>query len=397
MVLTKVWTGVKIYSITVRGLVVMGEEKLTKAMQFISLYSSFKSEELDDFFSRNEREYYDNGETKTLYSGMSLANIVVRLMDNRNFNQMTDEVKREMIYTEYYPEEARGDFNVYMDDRWNLCQELHNKLCGELSITPTKLKFINFKESDIDHDCFVHYNPFDGVIYLNNLIEYHNCETTELAERVCQATFIHQLHMELKHNFYTIDKVDKKKRYMLLSTFNKMFAFTSLSQEKAGSVRRNMEFNDGYSAGMVYAIFATYEYLNKIFTCYKLTNHPMLGSFNDSRICYLESLIGNNKEEEVEVEYYYEDEDDETEVVEGILYDTIGYDLDILHTIDTSVLNEDSKSFVFKVLLNEMDKCAGEFYKYFGNGLQVALKDQYQDYIDAINDEMEEDEDELTE
>lgn len=377
----------------------MAELNLKEAMQLITAYSSAKSEELDKFFYRNEKAYYENGETSTLYEDMILPNIVLRLMDNRDFKTATNEVKREMIYNDYYPEESKTDYNVYLDDRWNLCQELHNKLCKEYNITPTLIKFVNFKDTEMDYDCFEHYNPIDGIIYMNSLIDYSNCETTELAERVCQATFMHQLHMELRKNFFNLDKIDKKQRYILLSTFNKMFAFTSLSQEKAGGVRRSMEFNDGYSTGMVYSIFSTYEYLNKMFTKYKLLDHPMLRDFNESRVCYLESLLGEDAEEDEDEEYSefgYDEEDyeDEIDVEDGILYDTIGYDLDILYTIDTSVLNENSHKFVFNVIINEMDKCASDFYEFFGNGLKISFKDQYFDYKDSISDE---DEDEMEE
>lgn len=371
-----------------------------KAINAIMLYSTLNSSGIKDFLNVDVKKFKRDGETLTLYENMSLENIIVRLMDNRDFKSVPDSVKREMFYTDYYPDEAKTSYDVYMDDRRNLCQELHNKLCEKLQIPETKVKFVDFRDTELDEDLFERYNPFDGILYINTMIKYSECDKTELVERVMRGTYMHQVYTELKDCFGNFSKVDGVHRYLLLSSLSKLIALSSLSDENLNGVRREMEYSDGYSAGMVYSICSTYELLHSIFEENKIYEKIDLEEFKEQRLCYLKSLddeeFYGEKDDDDEFDFpddFGEDEDEYvSEVEDGILYDTVGYDLDILHIIDTSVLNEQVGGVVFKVLIEEIDKCAKDFYGFFGSTVETSFAEQYAEYKRELNEEIAEDE-----
>lgn len=386
------------------------------SIRAVMLYATLNSPGLHKFLKAEFVDHKLTGETMTLYEKMSFENIVLRLMDNRDFNALSENEKASMVYTDYYPESARTDERVFMDDRWNLCQELHNKLCAELHIPETLVKIVNFKETEMDDDLFEHYDPFSGIIYLNSEIKYHNCSETELVERVMHATYMHKLYCELRRNFGNLSAVDGKYRYLLCSCLNKLVALSSLTDENLPGVRREMEYNDGFSAGMLYAVFSAYNRLNKMFTEHNLYSYPGLQKYlttfkldRESFMSRITDEIGQENEDEdddedlTELDGYdeldeFEKELLEPEVEEGLLYSCAGYDMDILHIIDTSVLNEQIGKTMFPILLNEMDGCARDFYAFFGSKVTTPFKEQYEEYmseLDESGDEEEFDEDEF--
>ena len=138
-----------------------------------------------------------------------------------------------------------------------------------------------------------------------------------------------------------------------------------------------------------------YQYLNKLFKIDPRFNKYDLSSFNENRSTYLQSLVGT-PDEEYDYDEEYEEEDypepnefgeyDEEEdlidkpLVEdnlyenGILYQTAGFDLEMLYTLETSVLNSQFSGLFSAVITELFNDTSKEFYRFFGAEVESSFK-----------------------
>ena len=337
-----------------------------------------QSEGLKEFFKRDFSEPERSGEIFTLYEQMQIPELVLRLMDNRDFNKQPDSIRKEMVYSDYYPNQAKTSREIYLDDRRNLCQELHNKLCKYLNVPSTRVKFVDFKEeTDYDHDLFQYYDTKDGNLYINSAMEYSNCEQTEMAERVMQGTFVHEVYYKLRKNFFRLDKLKGEERYLLLSALMKEFVVNSLNEEKCKGLSKEFKFNDAYSATQIYGILSTYNYLDDMFKKLKLEKIPAVSTLINTRIDFLSALIGTEEADEdndegLEPEIEYNEEDNSVEASmdvdeeRAIIEEVLEFDYDLLYAVETSDLNMLTQGMFLDFFLEEMKECADEYYKFFG-------------------------------
>lgn len=337
-----------------------------------------QSEGLKEFFKRDFSEPGRSGEIFTLYEQMQIPELVLRLMDNRDFNKQPDSIRKEMVYSDYYPNQAKTSHAIYLDDRRNLCQELHNKLCKYLNVPPTRIKLVDFKEeTDYDHDLFQYYDTKDGNLYINSAMDYSNCEQTELAERVMQGTFVHEVYYKLRKNFFRLDKLKGEERYLLLSALMKEFVVNSLNEEKCKGLSKEFKFNDAYSATQIYGILSTYNYLDDMFKKLKLEKIPAVSTLINTRIDFLTALIGTEEadednDESLEPEIEYNEEDNSVEASmdvdeeRAIIEEVLEFDYDLLYAVETSDLNMLTQGMFLDFFLEEMKECADEYYKFFG-------------------------------
>ena len=368
----------------------------TAEKQLILLNMCYHNEGLKKYFSRGYNMYRDIGLTKSLYDDKNTIDIVLRLMDNRNFDKMDDKTKREMFYTDYYPVEAKTDKGVYLDDRRNLCQALHNKICLGLQIPETIVKLVDFRKTDMDEDMFHFYNHKTGEIFINTGLDYSATGETELAEAVIRATFIYQLHNELKQNFKRIDELGGKHKYLLLSLLLKTYMVETFDAEGKDKKRDAIQYNDGFSSAYVYATFSTYEYLNRMFEKYNLTKLPQLETFNEGRLSYLEALTNLNVEEredeegETDEDVFFDPEDEEVSVEaevndEGcILDDTIDLDIDLLYDTEMSSINKMTEGEIFNIFKRELDESYKDFYDFFGYKTEFGFAEEFDNYKESV-------------
>jgi len=344
---------------------------------------------LQEYFKRDYNEPRNSGETFTFYEKMYLPEIFVRLMDNRNFKLQPDSIKCKMIHTDYYPQEARTSYDVYLDDRRNLCQELHNKLCKYLGIPETRVRFVNFRDTKYDFDMFTYYDTKDGCLYVNTEIDYSNCEPTELAERIMQGTFVHEIHYKLKKNLFKMDEVDAKERYLLVSALMKEFAINNLREEDYSTMAKCFDYNDGYSSSQLYAIFNTYNYIYSMLKKHGIEDMPEFKTFCDSRQEFLTQLIGTQEEddnyEEFNLEFDYNEDDESVEASldidtqDAIIEQSLDYDFDLLYSIETSEINKDTLGMFSDFFLEELNSSADEYYEFFGMGFRdSSFKEEFE-------------------
>lgn len=365
--------------------------------QFLFLNMSINNKNMLKYFKFDSKQYKNKGETKSLYSGMNPINLVLRLMDNRNFITADNEIKKEMIYSDYYPQESKTSLAVYHDDRRNLCQELHNQLCGELGIPETLVILEDFDKLKLDVDMFHFYDPHTGKIYINTGINYSNCGAVEMAEAVIRATHIHELHNRLRTNIFNMDKLEGEKKYLLYSLFLKQFITDENYKLRRNQEARDLEFNDGYSSSYVYATYQAYDYLDKLFRKYKLEKRPELKDFYECMLSYKASLtdlsaLTEEDEEQMDDSIDYEEDD-------SLLYDTLSFDMDLLYSLETSELNDMSDGLIFETVFNEMSDTANDFYSFFGYDMEN-FEDEYdlfkaeeeasQELEDMLNEALEE-------
>ena len=358
--------------------------------QLLLLNMCYHNSGLNNYFTRGYKLYQKPGLTKSLHDNKKMVDIVLRLMDNRDFDKMDDATKREMVYADYYPLEARTDKGVYLDDRRNLCQALHNKICESFSLPETIVKLVDFRKTDMDEDMFHFYNHNTGEIFINTGINYAECGETELAEAVIRATFIYQLHYELKNKFQNIDELPDRQKYLLLSTLMKTFVVESHNANGEYKKRDAIQYNDGCSAPYVYATFSTYEFLNRMFKIYNLTNIPQLKTFNEHRISYLSSLNNANKSEQEEDEEFEDEEnvlfdpDNDEMIVEGeieddgcIMDDALDFDIDLLYETEFSKLNCVTEGELFNILKRELNSSSKDFFDFFGYATEMSFAEEY--------------------
>lgn len=375
-------------------------DKNQELMQLM-LIASLNSADIQKIINHNLSIYEKLGENLTCCSDKSVAELVVLLADKRKFSEQPDEIKKSMIKCDYYPDQLKTKDVVYADYRRSLCQELHNKVCAEYNIPATKIKVVDFKETELDHDMFEYYDPTTGVIFLNSQIDYSKCVNTELAERVLQATFRHQIYCEIKRNWKSLHELSAKQRYILLSEFVKRFAVSTLKDEKFKGVAKEVDYSDGFSSTGIYSVFVTYEYLNNLFTKHNLINNPLLEDFRTDRLSFVSSLTQKNEtsscEDFGELEGYDELDDFEKSLLEedaideeSLLYDALQYDLDNLNTLETSVLGQQTGGYIFNVLLSEMNDCADDFFDFFGGKLEDEFIELYKQREDLCLDQEDE-------
>ena len=341
-----------------------------------------------------------NGETSTLYENMSIINIILRLMDNRDFNAVSNEVKKEMIYSDYYPEQAKVLTAVYMDDRRNLCQELHNKMCKVLNIPKTKLIFTSFKQEEMDSSLFSYYDYNNGEILLNTDINYSDCEPTELAQRVIHATYEHEVYNNIKTNLLSLDKLGKKERYLVVSTLMKMFVTDNLLEGGENALANSFSNEDGCSPVCIYAVYNSYEYLYNLFNKNNLNKLNILETFYESRLEFLEDLLGT-EDEPYEIEACFDDcgeiEDcEDIDIKYAIIGDTMDYDMNLLYEVEHSEKNKDTKGFFYEFFKEELNDNADSFYGFFG--LDMAKDEfvsEYEEFRDEYDHALEDDEENM--
>ena len=376
--------------------------------QLILLNMCYHNEGLRRYLSRDYKKFENLGLTKSLHDDKREIDIILRLMDNRNFDKADDNTKKEMVYSDYYPLESRTDKKIYMDDRRNLCQALHNKLCAGFQIPQTLVKLVGFRETEMDEDLFQFYNYQTGEIFINTDLDFAECGETELAQAVLRGTFIYQLHNELKNNFNKIDELSGRQKYLLLSLLMKTYILESFDKAGKKKERDAIQYNDGYSSAYVYATFSTYEYLNKLFEKYKLMNYPQLEDFKECRLTYLESLTNSGENESGDDEEFdditstYDRDADEVSAEadiedEGcILDDTIDNDIDLLYEMVTSEISKITDGELFEIFKRELNESYQDFYDFFGYQTEFGFADEFENYketCDALK-EAEEQEDE---
>lgn len=337
-----------------------------------------QNKRLKNFFFRDLSEPQKSGLTHTFYEHMQIPEIVLRLMDNRDFNKQSNETRKEMIYSDYYPEDAKLVHAIYLDDRRNLCQELHNKVCKELHIEPTVIRIVNFKEdTNYDYDLFHFYDTKDGILYINSMINYEECEQTELAEHVLRGTFVHEVYYKLRKNFVRMDQITGHERYLMISALMKEFVVDSLAEEQCNKLMDEFRFDDVYSSTQVYGILKSYNFLDDIFKKFNLLNIPSAKTLVDTRIDFLNALIGKEDEEDDEddfeddVEVEYDEEGNAVEVSadmeddESIMDDVLEFDFDLLYAVENTLLNKQTHGMFAEFFFEELKSCANDYYGVF--------------------------------
>lgn len=368
----------------------------TEEKQLILINMCYHNEGLKSYFSRGYNMYQNVGLTKTLYDDKKTIDIILRLMDNRNFDKVDEKTKREMVYSDYYPLEAKTDKGVYLDDRWNLCQALHNKVCKSFEIPETIVKLVDFRKTEMDEDLFHFYNYKTGEIFINTALNYSEIEETELPEAVIRATFIYQLHNELKKNFKKIDELNGRQKYLLLSLLLKTYMAETHNLNKENKKRDAILYNDVYSSAYIYATFSTYEYLKQMFERYNLSNIPQVKRFNECRLSYLGALTNSNindnqddedeDEDEMDEDVFFDPENEEV-IAEGeledegcILDDTFDTDIDLLYDMEFSKINEMTEGELFNIFKRELDESYKDFYDFFGYYTEFGFAEEFDNY-----------------
>ena len=360
--------------------------------QFLVLNMCLNNKKIKKFFSREWDTYISSGETKTLYEKMSAPNIILRLMDNRNFIVQDNDTKKEMIYSDYYPSVAKTSLDVYYDDRRNLCQELHNKVAKELGIPETLVVLEDFKNTDMDYDMFQFYNPNTGKIHINTAIKHHECDKIELAEAVIRATYMHELYYRVRTKFLIEQDLDDKQKYLLNSLLLKLYVVETLKQNKKNKEANEIAYNDGYSSGYVYATYKAYEYLDKFIKDNKLDEKIDFSNFYECLISYKASLVDMSEGSDDDEDEDYEEDYDQRDC---LLYDTISFDLDLLYDVESFDLNIASDGAIVEHFLDNMSETANDFYSFFGYEVEN-FREEYEQFKDEskMADELQEEIDE---
>lgn len=353
------------------------------------------------FFSHDFNAFKNNGETKTIYGEETFPSLVLKLMDNRNFNDASTEERKGMIYSDYYSEDAKNNKSVYLDDRRNLCQELHNKLCKMLSTPPTRVAFVSFSANDIDADLH-YYCMDDGVLYIDGDTDYSEYAPTELAEQVIRGTFMHQMHYGTVKNFTSLDKLKGRERYLALSILMEQFLANSYRIEGKIQDRNDLIFNDFYSPANISSISNSYKLLDSVFRRYNLAKMKAVQPFYESCDAFFSTFTIPEDEESFDTEEFDEEFDENGLEVstEAENYTTpeemLEFDFDVLHEIGRTELNQNTNGFFKEFFLSELCKCAHKFYSDFDETFdEEQFAQQFNDYeelmeeYDEINDQID--------
>lgn len=359
---------------------------------------------MKNFFSHNFNAFEKNGETISLYKKENIPNIVLRLMDNRSFLKASKEERASMIYSDYYPQEAKTQFAVYLDDRRNLCQELHNKLCSALGIPATRVAFVMFGENNIDDDLLHYYCVDDGVLYMNANIDYSGCEPTELAEQVIRGTFMHEMHYGSIKNFTSLDKLDGTQKYLALSLVMNNFLANNYLEERKSQPHQDLVFNDYYSPTKIISIVNSYNFLDAMFKRFNLTNMKAVQPFYSAREGFFSSFQPHEDADEeisdIDEEMLLNEENELEVSADAENYTTgeemLSSDFSTLHEIGRTKLDKATGGFFKEFFDSELSECAHDFYSKFIEGFdENSFMEQFNEYeediveYDKLNDEID--------
>lgn len=349
---------------------------------------------MKNFFSHDFEAFKKHGDTKTIYQDESIPSLVLKLMDNRNFKEASNSERRTMIYSDYFPNEYKHYQSVYMEDRRNLCQELHNKLCSALSVPPTRVSFVKFSENGIDTDAIYFYCMDDGVLYLDADIDFSEYDPTDLGEQVIRGTFMHEMHHGTVKKFASLDKLDGVPRYLALSILMEQFLANNYRMEHKTQDRDDLVFNNYYSPVNIACTSNCYNFLDSIFKRYDLTKMKAVQPFYEAREAFFDSFNPPEDEED-----FTNAEDLDIELDENgleVSADTedyalpeemLEYDFEVLHEIGRTKLDKNTKGFFKEFFLSELCECAHEFYSEFDESFN---EDSFAERFDEYEEAMEE-------
>ena len=352
-------------------------------------YLVLNSKEMRNILTRDAFNQKKQGLTKTFYEGDSTREIVYRLMDNRNFKEAGPELRKKLIYTNYYPEAAKVLESVYLDDRRSLCQEFHNRLAQHYKVPPTTVSFSDFNGLDAK-DLFYVYDPLSGEIYLNSNFTEED-DRLQLLIYIAQATAIHALQIKTNNLCKNYDNYTEKEKYLCLSMLLAESALAYLTMAGRHDDRKGLAASNDYSAVDIFAFMQAYSVLEQVFKEYGLTNVPEVDDYLSEKEDFMLALNGE-LEENMEEDPLDELEDDEEEYEkDALLNTTLCRDFTMLQEIKTSIINQQTKGDVFNIFLKELNENANEFYESFNFPLDSSYKNQYRDFMEL--EEAEENED----
>lgn len=359
-------------------------------------YLLLNNEELRDILSVDFNKNAAQNVSPTFYTGDSLEDIVFKLLVNKNFNEATTEDKKKLIFSDYYPEESKILTNVYLDDRRNLCQEFHNRICEDLNIPRTSVRFLDFTE-DMGEDREYLYDPYNNVIYINTVEDFSEKSDTHLLEMVARGTYHHKLQIMISSLVKCGKDLSNAERYVCYSTLLKQTALTELSKAAYYADREALETADEFCSADVYAIYSSFNYLEKLFDGMGILENPEILDFEESRMSFMASLIDFEQKDMEEIEEFEYDEEDGSVSASGsfatnILDDTLSYDFSLLCEVRDSELNKNTNNDLFSIFIKKLEQTAPDFYGYMGSSLG-------DDYIENFNlfDEEDQDAEEETE
>ena len=358
----------------------MGETNNSKT-DFARLicYLALNNEEMNAILSRDYLKPKKQGLTTTFYSADSTREIVYRLMDNRDFKEQAPEEREKMIFTNYYPKEAKQLESVYLDDRRNLCQEFHNRLCASLKIPSTQIVFSDFKNS-FDSDMFEYYDPLSGIIFLNTNLFNGQDDILQVLISLTQSTLKHQVQYKLKTMYKNFDDFSNREKYVCLSALAAECALAELTKSGAKDDRRGYEACSDYSALEVYATEQSFEILENLFTELGLSFLPEIKDFIEEKKDFLLSLSGEDINDN---NLIMDDEDEEEYERDAILNTTLCRDYTMLQEIMLSTLNQKTDGDLFEVFIGLLSENADEFYETYNFPIDARYKVQFRDFLEC--------------
>lgn len=357
-------------------------------------YLLLNSPEINEILNKDYIKRAKENTTPTFYTNDSFYELVFRLLLNKDFENEPDEIKTKLIYTDYYPESARTSFAVYMDDRRNLCQEFHNRLCAEFKIPRTSVRFLEFTE-DIGQDKEYFYDCYNNAIYINTKEKFHTKSNSHLLEMVTRGTYLHKLQIMISNYVKKSTDYSEAEKYVCYSTLLKQTVLVQLSEEKYFQDREALENSDEFCSADVYAIYNAYNYLEQVFDKVNLIGNPLIGDFEEDRMSFMASLTACPDEEIMDCEY---DEESGELTQEGnfstsILDDTIDYDFSLLSELKNCHLNKYTNNDLFDIFMEKLDEYAPDFYGYLGS----ELGDDFAGDFECFEEDDEEDDEEVAE
>lgn len=369
----------------------MGDTRVSKAVLGRLICYMANNKEMNSIFTRDQNMFKNQGLTETFYKTDSTREIVYRLLDNRNFKEASPAVREKMIYTDYYPQQAKQLESVYLDDRRSLCQEFHNRLCASLGICETVVSFSDFKGA-VDSDMFYFYDPLGGYIYLNTNILDEKDDILQLLISITQATFQHQLQTKLMGLYKNYDNYTNKEKYVCLSALLNESALAWLLAVGAKDDRKGLEAANDYSATDIYATHNCYLTLEKLFEDYGLTSVPEIKDYLSEKEDFLSSLSCEGEEPNLD-DYEDDDEDEEDYDTDAILNTTLCRDFTMLQEIRRSVINQKTNGDALRCFVHLLNETADDFYSSFNFPLDASYLNQYKDFVEYEETELDDEDD----
>lgn len=356
-------------------------------------YLLLNSPEVNEILNKDFYKNAKDNVSPTFYVQDDFNEIVFRLLVNYDFENLDDKAKSRLIFTDYYPQESRTFYSVYLDDRRNLCQEFHNRLCAEFNIPKTSVRFLDFTE-DMGQDREYFYDVYNNAIYINTKEKLHTKGNTHLLEMVTRGTYQHKLQMMISNLVKDGDSYSDAERYVCYSTLLKQTVLVQLSEECYHQDREALETADEYCSADIYATYNAYNYLENLFDRIGVLDNQIVGDFVDDRMSFMASLIAQPEEES---EFFEFDEETEELKQEGffssaLLEDTVDYDYSLLSELKSCHLNKYTKNDLFNIFLFKLDGTASDFYGYLGSDLGDDYRGDflcYEEQEDESDEEME--------